>query len=69
MGLSARNQNIQQDEVSLILNTSEMFSEAIKSDIGIEPTETLIAYISIDWPFPPGSCVIFNAKTFIHFSG
>ncbi|KAI6190182.1 28S ribosomal protein S23, mitochondrial [Aphelenchoides bicaudatus] len=43
---SSRPQHIQTDEINLILETSKMFGDAVKSGLGIQPTESLIAYIS-----------------------
>lgn len=45
---SSRPQHIQSDEISLILKTSEIFGEAVKSGLGIQPTETLVAFMSLD---------------------
>jgi hypothetical protein len=45
---SGHPQHIQTDEINLIMKTSEMFGEAVKSGLGIKPTETLVAYMSMD---------------------
>jgi len=62
---SNRPQHIQSDEISLILKTSEIFGEAVKSSLGIQPTETLVAYMSMDWL----DILLFFAQIFMQFSG
>jgi magnesium-transporting ATPase (P-type) len=45
---SNRPQHIQPDEIALITQTSKLFGEAVKSELGIKPTEKLVAYMSFD---------------------
>ena len=40
--------HIPQEELSLILQTSELFVEAVNTSLGIQPTEQLVAYMSMD---------------------